>query len=362
VRSCYELRAARGVTVPRVRLVFASLVALAALAFAAPALAHAMGVSRGEYRVTRDGVDASLVFREDEIENALGVADREAAARTLVASLDIARGGARCTGALEGVAFDPPDGVRVTARFSCPPGTTLDVRAGFLTRLASGHAHVASVQDASGARPDQLLVLASPTLHVDLAAAPESGFLSFLREGIFHILTGPDHLLFLFGLVLFRRDAHTNRERVRGLVLVLTAFTVGHSISLAVATLFGIAPPSRVVEPLVALSVAWVGAENIFSKRDLGRRWMITFPFGLVHGFAFASGLLIVHLPRAELPRALVGFNLGVEAGQLGVMALVLPLLFWTAQRAIYDRARIAASALIVVAGLGWFMQRVFFS
>lgn len=338
-------------------------VAIAIVLGASRADAHALGVSRGEYRVSPSGVDATMVFRTDEIVRALGATDRDAAARELAASLRIEQNGVPCAGAFESAKDDPPDGVRIVVHFTCPSrGRELALHADFLSRLPGGHAHVATVIDTHGARPDRLLVLASPDLRVDLGAAPESGFASFVREGIFHILTGPDHLLFLFGLVLFRRDARSNRARVRGLVFVLTAFTIGHSISLAVATLGGIAPPSRVVEPLVALSVAWVGAENIFSKRDLGRRWLITFPFGLVHGFAFASGLLIVGLPRAQLPAALVGFNLGVEAGQLGVMACVLPLLFLLARKPIYDRARIVASGVIVVLGLGWFIQRVFFS
>ncbi len=337
--------------------VFAALL----LFWARSASAHALGVSRGEYRVVSDGVDATLVFRADEIENALGVTDRDGAARELASGLRIELGGSSCARSVTSIGDDPPDGVRIAIHFACPRGRTLRLHADFLERLPGGHAHVAKVIDSNGARPDRLLVLASRDLDVDLAAAPESGFFSFLREGVFHILTGADHLLFLFGLVLFPRDERRNRERVRDLVFVLTAFTVGHSISLAIATLTGHAPPSRIVEPLVALSVAWVGAENLFSKRTMRRRWLITFPFGLVHGFAFASGLLIVGLPRAELPRALVGFNLGVEAGQLAVMASVLPVLFLLAKRAVYDRVRNALSAAVVACGLVWFVQRVFF-
>jgi len=141
----------------------------------------------------------------------------------------------------------------------------------------------------------------------------------------------------------------------------LTAFTIGHSISLAIATLGGHAPSARIVEPLVALSVAYVGAENLFAKHTVAkRRWMITLPFGLIHGFAFASGLLLVRLPRKDLPVALVGFNLGVELGQLGVMLLVLPLLFLLARRErAYDLVRAVLSAGVLVCGLVWFVQRL---
>ena len=247
-----------------------ALMVAAVLGVATRAEAHALGVSRGEYRVLRDGVDATLVFRTDEIQNALGAPDRGAAARAIASALRIDMNGAPCTGAFDSEAFDPPDGVRIVVHFACSSSAVasahreLEIHADFLSRLAGGHAHVATVIDSSGPRPDQLLVLANPILKTDLGAPPESGFVSFVREGIAHILTGPDHLLFLFGLVLFRRDERKNHERVRGLVFVLTAFTIGHSISLGVATLGGFAPPPRVVEPLVALSVAWVGAENIF--------------------------------------------------------------------------------------------------
>jgi hypothetical protein len=148
---------------------------------------------------------------------------------------------------------------------------------------------------------------------------------------------------------------------MKAVVFVLTAFTIGHSISLAIATLGGRAPSSRIVEPLVALSVAYVGAENLFAKHTVAkRRWMITLPFGFVHGFAFASGLLLVQLPRKDLPLALVGFNLGVEAGQLGVMLLVLPLLFLLARRPrAYDLTRAVLSVGVLACGLVWFVQRL---
>ena len=187
-----------------------------------------------------------------------------------------------------------------------------------------------------------------------------TGFFGFVGAGIEHILTGADHLLFLLGLVLLRRDA-ARRERIKSVVWVLTAFTVGHSISLAIAALGGFAPSARIVEPLVALSVAYIGAENLYARAPvLERRWLVTLPFGLVHGFAFASGLLLVHLPRADLPRALVGFNLGVELGQLAVMAVVLPLLFMLSRYArVYDRARVVLSAAVLACGLVWFVQRL---
>ena len=309
------------------------------------AAAHAIGVSRGTYAITNDGIDATFVFRQEE------------APKDLVQDTHIEADGTPCPGTLDATAFDPPDGTRVTAHFACGHRPRhLRLRAGFLERMPSGHAHVATIAGA-----EHLLVLAQMDVDVDLAAPPSPGFIGFVRAGVEHILTGPDHLLFLLGLVLLRRDDTPKRERMKAVVFVLTAFTIGHSISLAIATLGGRAPSARVVEPLVALSVAYVGAENLFAKHTVAkRRWMITLPFGLVHGFAFASGLLLVQLPRNELPIALVGFNLGVEAGQLGVMLLVLPLLFLLARKPrAYDSVRAVLSAGVLVCGLVWFVQRL---
>jgi hydrogenase/urease accessory protein HupE len=315
---------------------------------AAIALAHTTGVSRGEYVVHGDRVDATFVFRADE----LGLTASE-----VVAAMNIDADGAACAGSLDASTPDPPDGIRITAHYICGHAPIrLHVHAGFLDRLPKDHAHVATFV-VGGSRTEHLFSRSDPNADVGSA-----GFFGFIHAGIEHILTGADHLLFLLGLVLLRRDdASKRRDRVKSVVLVLTAFTVGHSISLAVATLGGLAPSARIVEPLVALSVAYVGAENLYARAPLmKRRWLVTLPFGLVHGFAFASGLLLVRLPRAELPLALLGFNLGVEIGQLVVMAIVLPLLFLLARRARpYDLVRVVLSAGVLACGLVWFVQRL---
>jgi hydrogenase/urease accessory protein HupE len=182
-----------------------------------------------------------------------------------------------------------------------------------------------------------------------------------LRMGVEHILTGYDHLVFLLGLVLLG-------GRVRDLVKVISAFTLAHSITLAVAALGVWAPSPRIIEPAIALSIAWVGLENIFvTRRDparveawAARRWRITFPFGLIHGFGFAGALQEIALPRAQIPMALVTFNLGVEAGQLAVLAVALPLVLWLRKKKTFALAGVpATSAVIVAAGLIWFVARV---
>lgn len=170
--------------------------------------------------------------------------------------------------------------------------------------------------------------------------------------GIEHILTGYDHLLFLVGLLLVLGP-------IRSLVGAITTFTIAHSLTLSLAT-FGVALPSpSVIEPLIALSIAYVGIENWFVRDAVGR-WRVTFCFGLIHGFGFAGALREISLPRAEVPLALFSFNLGVEAGQLAVVAIVLPALLF-ARRSGWLAPKTAKLLSIPVAAMGvfWFVARV---
>jgi hydrogenase/urease accessory protein HupE len=170
--------------------------------------------------------------------------------------------------------------------------------------------------------------------------------------GIEHILTGYDHLVFLFGLVLLR-------ARVKELLAVVTAFTVAHSITLAIATLGFFTPSPKFVEPAIALSIAYVGIENFFVK-DASKRWRITFPFGLIHGFGFAGALAEINLPRAQVPVALVTFNLGVEAGQLFAMSLVVPMVMLIRQKEWFEPkgVRVLSGAVALAGGI-WFVMRI---
>ena len=142
-------------------------------------------------------------------------------------------------------------------------------------------------------------------------------------------------------------------------LIVVTAFTVAHSITLARAALGVVAPSPAVVEPAIALSIAYVGVENWFVK-DAGKRWLLTFPFGLIHGFGFAGALREIAVPRADLPIALVSFNLGVEAGQVAVLAVVLPLLLRLRRLDWFVPAGVRVlSSGVACAGLVWFVLRI---
>ena len=337
------------------------------------ASAHVIGISRGEYTPQGAGVGVELTMRADDAALAVTGLDADGDGRVSPAEIDAARAalasvfvsgltvradGSPCSGSLEDARPDAPDGLRIVAAYTCPCAVThLHLGLGFLERLPAAHRHLATVRLPAG-NVDTLAVLARPSIDVDVQAAPSAGFVSLLRGGVEHILTGADHLAFLLALLLGGTLVSGKRLRVGALLAMLTAFTVGHSGSLALATLGGFAPGSRFVEPAVALSVAYVGAENLFA-RSVRHRWMLTLPFGFVHGFAFAGGLMPLGLPRAQLPVALLGFNLGVEAGQLLVLAAVLPPLLLLRSRAWYPQSARVLSVAIAAAGLLWFVQRV---
>jgi hypothetical protein len=177
------------------------------------------------------------------------------------------------------------------------------------------------------------------------------GFVAYLGLGVEHILLGFDHVLFVIALVL-------RGGRLLSLLTILTAFTLAHSITLALSVLDLVSVPARIVEPLIALSIAYVAAENIFMRDAVSRRWAVSFLFGLMHGFGFAGALSEVGLPAEGLFAALLGFNLGVEAGQAAILAAILPLLLWLRRHDWEPRLMRASSAAIMAVGLVLLTER----
>jgi hypothetical protein len=177
------------------------------------------------------------------------------------------------------------------------------------------------------------------------------GIVSFVGLGVEHILTGWDHLLFL--LVLLLRGG-----RWLSLVKIVTAFTVAHSVTLALAALEVVALPDRLVEAVIALSIAVVAAENLFLTPVVARRWLVSFSFGLVHGFGFSSVLRELGLPTHGVVVSLLGFNAGVELGQMLVVALAVPALALVRRTPWPHRIVWASSAAVLVVGVALFVQR----
>jgi len=179
----------------------------------------------------------------------------------------------------------------------------------------------------------------------------------FVEMGIAHILSGPDHILFVLGLILaggsFRR-----------LLAIVSAFTLAHSITLS-CTALGVASLSpRIVEPMIAFSILVVGVENLLTgKPRFSHRVAMAFGFGFFHGFGFAGALTESGLPQSAIAASLAAFNIGVELGQGLIVAIAVPILAYLNQRSPkLHRAVVRVTALaIAIAGAAWFVQRAFF-
>ncbi|MGI9088355.1 MAG: HupE/UreJ family protein [Chthoniobacterales bacterium] len=178
----------------------------------------------------------------------------------------------------------------------------------------------------------------------------------FVWEGIHHIFIGPDHILFIVGLLLLGGT-------LAQLLKIVTAFTIAHSATLVLATLNILSPPARVIEPAIALSIIFVGAHALIQSNDK-RDWRLIFAFcfGFVHGFGFANVLREMALPRAALGWSLFSFNVGVELGQACIVLAVAPSLALLYRRSApaAERAVAAAAFGVVFAGSFWFTQRLF--
>jgi hypothetical protein len=175
--------------------------------------------------------------------------------------------------------------------------------------------------------------------------------LRFLRLGVEHILIGYDHILFLLALIAV--------DRFSTLLKIITSFTVAHTITLILAALGVVSLPSRFIESAIAATIMYVALENLWAT-NTSHRWMLTFFFGLVHGFGFANVLSNLDLPTAGLVRCLVSFNLGVELGQVLIVAAVWPLWRLAARRPWGVKVMRGISVVIFAFGAAWFADRAF--
>lgn len=353
----------------------ARIVSLALLATVGAARAHDPGLSALQLRIQPPALHATLTYARGDVEYLFPLdADHDGrvtpsefnAARPMLeelaaSSIEVDLDGKRVEPSEVSVEMDDSDAVHFRLPFPEVERGKLRVRSTLLAQLSRGHRQYFSLHDEAG-QPLGLQMLdtgrdafettLSPA--VDRAAAPSRSFGGFLLLGVEHILTGWDHLLFLLGLLIVGGG-------FREVLKIITAFTVAHSITLALATFNLIRVPASVVEPLIAASIIYVGIENVL-RRDLKWRWLLAFGFGLIHGCGFASALRDVGIGAngtgVALP--LLSFNLGVELGQLAVAALVLPLI-WKLKRGVSLQPRWvpACSILIMLAGGYWLAERV---
>jgi hypothetical protein len=228
------------------------------------------------------------------------------------------------------------------------------------------------------------VILGTESATQNLPFQPPSKWQSFKQyvvEGAWHIWIGFDHILFLLSLLLpavliFRRNNTNTAKKLFGnsqilptesfwnsfkeVLKVVTAFTLAHSITLTLAALGIISLPSRWVESVIAASIIVAAIQNIRGVVD-SKRWIMAFGFGLIHGFGFASVLADLGLPQNALVTALIGFNVGVELGQLAIVAVFLPLAFWLRATKFYQVGVFKwGSVLIALMALYWFVQRAF--
>ena len=270
---------------------------------------------------------------------------------------------------------DHSDGAYEVLKFSaaCPPAATgpqaIDIDYSLFFDFDAQHEGLLRLVS-DGATTTGIFSADRRTQHFTLREISAAGqFLAFARQGVWHIWIGFDHILFLLSLLLPAVLAYSGRrwqpvDRFRpafwDVVRVVTSFTVAHSITLSLAALEVITLPSRLVESTIALSVVLAALNNVRPVIE-ERRWLMAFVFGLIHGFGFASVLADLGLPRNALLLALVGFNLGVEGGQMAIVATFLPLAFLLRATPLYRRGIMTGgSVLIAMVAAIWLIERAF--
>jgi hydrogenase/urease accessory protein HupE len=262
-----------------------------------------------------------------------------------------------------GSKLDENNNVEVRLDYPAIGFSSLEIQSKIIASLPLGHREYLQVQNSTGETTfERLLSAAADRATVEIADAHSStgafeaahSFANFLFLGVKHILTGYDHLLFLFGLLLVARGFLCSLG-------IITSFTIAHSITLAVATLQLVQIPSRIVEPLIAASIVFVGAENLLRGDIPKARRIVPFGFGLIHGFGFASALREAGIGSGTgVALPLFSFNLGVELGQIMVAAVALPIIWKLRENPMFiARWAPACSAAVVLLGSFWFVERV---
>lgn len=344
------------------------------LACACVAQAHDPGLSTARATIGADSIDLEVAFAPADAVALLGPGARPAAwtpagvdaRRPELLELGALLYAVRADGAAlapSAVAVEVVAGDRLSFRlhYTLPAAEAVEFEALNLGALPSGHREYFVAHHENGREgAARMLNARQPRVVVPLvpvAAEDEArNFPGFFKLGVEHIWTGYDHLLFLFGMLLVCRTA-------RSMAMIVTAFTVAHSLTLAAATLGWVTLSGAFVEPAIAASIVYVGVENLARKgAEPHGRCLLTFAFGLVHGFGFAGMLaeLGVGADGRGVAVPLLAFNLGVELGQLAIAAVVLPLLALARRSPAVERwLTPVASAGIALAGAWWLVERV---
>jgi hypothetical protein len=351
----------------------APLLACALLLAGPRADAHDVSYAHVELRFTANRLEGSLTVHPDDAAMALGVPMPEwfrrpeflaragpALSDSLRRRLVLRADGRAIAWDHRGARLDPEGrGVQLAFAASLPrPPAMVEVDGPVFPFVPNHETFVSVYRDGVLLRHD-VLTVEHPVMRVygSGATGVAAVLRTFVPAGIHHIAIGPDHILFVLGLLLLGGG-------LARLLKIITSFTIAHSITLALASLGLVRVPSRLVEPMIALSIVFVAVETLRAKDEHAvndRRAPLAFGFGLVHGFGFASVLAEFGLPREALGWSLAGFNLGVEIGQAVIVLLAAPALAWLARRAPTAHARLVRvlAAGIAAAGGFWFVQRL---
>ena len=379
----------------QIRSLFAALAAVLLLGHFTPANAHKPSDSFLTFTVEGESIVGEWHIALRDLEYALGIdvnrdgkitwaelETRHDAIRTYANEhLKLSRGDGACSLKPTSQLVDRhTDGAYSVLRFSVDCGDTPDaskltVAYSLFFDLDPQHRGLIDLRTTgSGGEAAHQLAIAEPNrraLTFGLQQQSSSNELRhFIQEGVWHIWIGFDHILFLLALllpaVLIRskskwQGVSSFRSAFWNVAKVVTAFTIAHSITLSLASLQLVVLPSRLVEATIAASVILAALNNLFPFFNERRIWVVAFVFGLIHGFGFASVLGDFGLEGWTLVTALVSFNVGVELGQLCIVAVFLPIAFFLRNGALYRRGvMLAGSAAIVVIAFAWFIERAF--
>ena len=270
---------------------------------------------------------------------------------------------------------DHSDGAYAVLRFdvACPvPPHALTVDYRLFAEVDAQHRGLLKLTTAGATRAGILGASAATQTFVLAQPSRLAQFFEYVREGVLHIWAGFDHILFLLSLllpaVLRRAPAGGQawvgvadfRSAFWNVFTVVTAFTIAHSITLSLAALGVVTLPSRLVESAIAASVLLAALNNVWPV-VIGRRWAIAFLFGLIHGFGFASVLADLGLPQDALLLSLVAFNVGVELGQLAIVAVFLPVAYALRETRFYRLLMmVGGSVVVALIALAWLVERAF--
>ncbi len=300
-------------------------------------------------------------------------AKQDAIAALATQRLALSSGGEKCTLRVAGLQIDThTDGayaVLPLAGTCAHSGPTVAIEYSLLFDLDPQHRGLLNFVEGGESRSVVFGVDHARQVVGGEAGGAMAQFATYVREGIWHIWLGFDHILFLMSLllpaVLVRRDgtwqaAPDFKASFWDVARIVTAFTVAHSITLTLAALELVSLPSRWVESAIALSVVLAALNNVFPIVERGR-WIAAFAFGLLHGFGFAGALQDLGLPTGSLALSLAGFNIGVELGQLAIVAAFLPVAFALRSTWAYRRLVLAGGSTVIVAIAGvWLAERAF--